>query len=376
MGISPTWGSSPPPMPPFAGDTIDAPEEYADGNVSPILVPAVPVPFPDEIVPFPPISQEPTRFPDEEPPSYFRSFVQIAETIFSELESFFEWCFSFSPPTEEEIVDACEKRQGRLAVDLIQRKKDLTWKGSEGEILLHVACRTGLPRVVSTLLQRGQDPRALDDKKRTPLHFAAESGSLEIVKKLISVGVEVDSPNKFGDTPLLCACEKERLDVAAYLLKQGADVGAKATVGLTPIERVFKRRNSRLAALLIKEGREAVLYPKALRGESILHRTWRLYSSRPEVRAFILGILDEGIDVDIRDSCKRTLLHYACDGIEDVEGIQELILRGADPHAEDDRHDTPMKMVERFRFDRTGLLFIMSKTEQRDFIQRQREQKS
>jgi ankyrin repeat protein len=170
---------------------------------------------------------------------------------------------------------------------------DYGHRGSEDELL--IVDGTCFPPVSQSL-----DPAARDRFGRSPLHIAAEVGDVERVAALIDARADINLPIRseerrsasWGDTPLHLAAVNGQVEAAELLLAAGADVNASNDRGAAPVH------------------------------VAVLHH------------AMMRVLIDAGADLDQRDKCNRTALHWAVTG--NLAGVMALLVQsGADPDARD-----------------------------------------
>ena len=173
--------------------------------------------------------------------------------------------------------------------------------------------------VLTARAQETKTASPSDDKPIKTLHYAAATGDVQQVKLNISKGTDINEKSSTGDTPLHYAVRHENKDVAELLIKEGADVNAKNKKGETPVHIALIKNNKELLDLLIAEGSKlSCIHLSAYQGDL------------DKVRHFV----EQGTDVDARDSNGATALHYAAvRGHQDV--VEFLIVRGADVNAKD-----------------------------------------
>ena len=111
-------------------------------------------------------------------------------------------------------------------------------RGTEGDTLLHVACRHAYAPAVRLLLAVDGAEALLRVRAGggcAPLHTAAAHGFLAGVRALVGAGAEVGAVERTGATALLLAVRARALLCAKELLTKKADVNASDAKGLTAL---------------------------------------------------------------------------------------------------------------------------------------------
>ena len=112
-----------------------------------------------------------------------------------------------------------------LQTVLIQYPERMSELNTNGENILHVACRYGHGDIVRYALSQSTMNLLCKSKNGiTPLHFASYKGHVEIVQQLVKYGVNIHEKDNGGSTPLHVACANNHEPVARYLILQGASI--------------------------------------------------------------------------------------------------------------------------------------------------------
>jgi len=187
---------------------------------------------------------------------------------------------------------------------------------------LHHAAADGKIEHVKLLISEGAD---VNEKTTvdTPLHYAVRYGHEDVAKLLIAKGAHLNERNAEGDTPLHYAAKYGHKNVAVLLITKGADVNAKNKNGDLPTHLALRghlgsAKKEVLELLIAKGPKLSCIQISAYKGDLA------------KVRSFV----EQGIDVDSRDSEGRTALYYAAiQGKRDV--VEFLLSRGANVNAKD-----------------------------------------
>lgn len=175
-----------------------------------------------------------------------------------------------------------------------------------GQTPLHLAANYGTAALVDTLLRHGADIAAKDGAGMTPLHIAAARGTNpKICEMLLQHGAELTERDFTGHTPI---------DMAA--IGAGGAVGAGSGSGSPEAE--FE------ATIRVLLSRGVSRYSShTLDGQLLL---WAVRNGHEDV---LKMILEQGVDVNVRDADGRTPLHWAAlFGMVDI--VRVLLENGAD----------------------------------------------
>ena len=255
-----------------------------------------------------------------------------------------------------------------LARFLITRGADPNARGTQGEPMLSLAAKSGVPELVQSLLQGGanldfftgasildaseverwlrSDPSlatAADHTGLTGLHYCAGSAlgrvsEAYVNKQLATIGLLLEAgshPNHEVDqgiaiTPLVACCTSGGVIPVIHRL---VDAGANANHpnALRSALRHFKQKRSAqnpVADALIDRGCDVDGLIDADR--TCLHA----YSHHEETQA-VRWLLERGASVHARTSDGRTPLHLAADRNNHTSVVKLLLEQGAEPDATD-----------------------------------------
>lgn len=214
--------------------------------------------------------------------------------------------------------------------------------------LLHFA---GSKEVAELLIAKGADVKANDAFGFTPLHFAAESDRIEVAQTLIAQGADINAQrqrelnfnmftpvwtprllrslpgNSMSTTPLFFARSPE---MAKFLIAKGADVNAKNKNGMTPLHIT---KSKAIAQILLAAGTKINIKEENARNgkrTTLLHNAAKI-----GFKELVQQLINNGANVVIRDSKKRTPLHYAA-----TKEVAALLM--LDINAKDESGNTPL----------------------------------
>jgi ankyrin repeat protein len=241
---------------------------------------------------------------------------------------------------------------------------------------LHVAAKSGYPRVVRLLVDAKADVNVLTTTGAAPIHFAAASGSSEAVTILLDAGADpnVREP-QWGQTPLMFAAAAGRTDAVNRLLARGADVratakvvdisarnrqdGAESRARNARIAEIQKQLAAAKAAAASAAGGSAAARPPRGRGDADSGGepeplgyadlvgaqgglSALLLASREGFDETVIALLDGGADINQVSAADHTspLLMATINGHFDL--AMQLLARGADVRLASDAGATPL----------------------------------
>lgn len=253
---------------------------------------------------------------------------------------------------------ACRMGDKEIATFLLSKGADVNAKSSAGRTPLLDALSFGHPDLVPLLVANGADVNAADSLRRTPVSIAIKGGYTEIVsllrqhgaketlfgavaendieevKRLIAKGADINAKNDSGATPLQWAAAGRGMDTMVKLLiANGADTEARTPSGLTPLDLARHREHATgerttIVNMLREHGAKGTLHGAACLGDI------------DEVKR----LLDEGADINAKSESGWTPLHWAVsEGHESV--VELLVARGADINAQFRLGGTPLSFA-------------------------------
>ena len=181
--------------------------------------------------------------------------------------------------------------------------------GTNGNDLLGMAAATCDERLVAVLLERGADPSSANAHGWTALHQAGYSGLPRLAQMLLDAGAPVDvSARGDGGTPLAVALFWGHREAAALLASRGVvPANLRVAGGLGRLELI--------ESLVDEDGRPSVA-AGANRGFYRPHSGFPPWKPSDEPRE----VVDEALSWAARN--------------DQVEALQLLVARGADPDGE------------------------------------------
>lgn len=190
----------------------------------------------------------------------------------------------------------------------------------------------------------------------TPLTKAAQKQSPEIVELLLDKGAMIDAPNTFGLTALMFTVSHGRVENCKVLLECGADMSLRDYNYESAFSLAVANDRPAVVKLLLKFGVD--VNAKDSKGGPMLQRAVmidhaevisiggeemkRVVESFSTTKLEIMRLLiDNGIEVDVRDVDETTTLHTAV-VVGDIEAVKIFLDAGANPNLVDDCNRKPL----------------------------------
>ena len=203
----------------------------------------------------------------------------------------------------------------KIAEILIEAHCDVNSKGHLGDTPLHTAIVRDNVGMVQVLLDAGCEREDMARDKMNPLLQATFRGKRDIVELLIKNGCNVQVRSFNGGTLLHVAIYN--IDVLDYLLEynqlvSGMMLDSVNDNGETPLHCAISQQQIDTAKRLIRSG--ASILAVNNKNESCLH--YAVQNNLDDI-AFIRLLVEEGVDLFIKDSRDN----YACEYANDIVGV-------------------------------------------------------
>lgn len=188
------------------------------------------------------------------------------------------------------------------------------------------ALLSGYESTVRILLERGSDIQGPHIEAGGLVSCAVETGQLAMLKLLVEFGADMNIPHD-GVYPLLRAVCSKRVstDIARFLLDNGAEIAPTDEGHKRIMEQVVERGTVDTARLLLERG---AIYPQDNFPYAVAYssvdciRLLIEYGIKPGIESLtratksqrlemVQVLLEEGFDLNTRDSRGSTILHYA-----------------------------------------------------------------
>ena len=240
---------------------------------------------------------------------------------------------------ETMLLAAAYRGQPQVVETLLKNGADISQRRFRDASALHEAVAdvtsenlAGKAAVLEILLNYRADKEVIDEDGHNPLHCAAQCGYLEIVKILIDNGANVNARSNLGDNPLDRAASRGDLAILKLLLDSGAEVNnSAAEEGCNGLGQAARHGHTSTVAFLLDHGAKAIS-PRHRKSELLLAArsgtaatvsllyTRGLVSQGPQslFEAVMIDpldvvklLLEQGIDINVRDRNGRSVLHFA-----------------------------------------------------------------
>jgi ankyrin repeat protein len=192
---------------------------------------------------------------------------------------------------------------------------------------------------------------AQNDFGMTPLISSVAFGHEEMVRFLLGKRADANaraSNDSSRDTALMLAADKQSTSIVKQLLARGANVRDYNKHGRNALHRAQGRPldnedaiRKEIVTMILEKDREGLINAQCTAGKTPLHLASE-YGNTP-IMAFLL---DQGADIEARDSGKRTALILAIESGW-PKAVELLLEWGAEQDIEDLMGRTPRKIARR-----------------------------
>jgi uncharacterized protein len=148
------------------------------------------------------------------------------------------------------LHQALLRRQGKIALFLLEKGADVQAPDTSGRTPLHLAVERGDAAMVKELLRRKADPTKRDRIGWTPLHHAAAKNRLEIATLLLDSGMSPNVLSELGGTALHEAAAGGSVEIVKLLVARGVDASVRSKPGVTALDLAREYKHPEIVALL------------------------------------------------------------------------------------------------------------------------------
>lgn len=214
----------------------------------------------------------------------------------------------------------------------------------QANALILKASDHGCTAVVAAMLDGGVNLEAQDRVGNTALIHAARAGQIAVVNILLARGADITHRDAAGSTALFAAVERNQTQAALLLLGHGANPDTPGRSGASPLAAAAFNANDAIAAALLAHHADATAVDRTGKPPIV-------YAAARAATPIVLRLLATGIDVNARYANDLTVLMWAsgyADGASVADGValvRELLVRGAQVEAADNRGRTPLMIA-------------------------------
>ncbi|KAH0277552.1 Pfs, NACHT and ankyrin domain protein, partial [Aureobasidium melanogenum] len=265
---------------------------------------------------------------------------------------------------------------------LVKSGADINIKSGQYSYALHAALANAHTEVALFLIESGANIHAKGGFKETSLYAAVHGGDLRMVRLLIKSGVDIHQINlinRLEDNALILACHKGSTQIVELLLDNGADVNIQAGYYLNALQSACSNFSStpqtEVVRLLLENGADvnakggeygtalcaasaycslevvqmlldkgADVNIRAGTSSSALQLSCAPAYNQPVNPELVRLLLHNGAEVNVQGGDCGTALYVACKKGFDIEIMQILLDKGADPNAHNQGSDTLLFM--------------------------------
>ncbi|GHM58644.1 MAG: hypothetical protein sL5_07220 [Candidatus Mesenet longicola] len=150
---------------------------------------------------------------------------------------------------------AAQKGHENVIEELIKAGADVNAIGEDNSTPLHQAAAGGYDNIVVKLIEAKADVNTIDKNINTPLHQAAKNNHKSVVRVLLDQKANISVRDDCGYDPLYLAVTEDHQDIVELLIKGGADINIiYDEYNTTPLGLAGEHNLENMAMLLIKNG--------------------------------------------------------------------------------------------------------------------------
>jgi ankyrin repeat protein len=158
------------------------------------------------------------------------------------------------------LVMAVQKKNDKLASELVERDSRLAATDANGRTVLWHSADLGLEKTTAALLDTGKIDLDQQDKDgRGAISQAAARGHIRIVRMLADKGADLELRSAAGNSLLMLAVLAEDPEIVDFLLTRRVDVNARNKLGNTALMLAAARAQDHVIERLIAAGADLQL---------------------------------------------------------------------------------------------------------------------
>lgn len=256
---------------------------------------------------------------------------------------------SYTPNTAgENAFTFIGRGRAKVTVELLQYLKGLgidpKGKTANGQTLAHTAARLGLDdQVLKFIADSGVNLAQADQDGNTPLMLAASRGELPNVTYWLATN-NVKAINTKGASALTNAVSFNKPEVVKLLIEKGADTRILDKEGhdlyyyvISNHRKGSLQRTSEIIDLLKASGADI----RRSANQGVLVHT----ALEKDDKELLGKLFDLGLNVNAKDKDGYTILHYAGMKAKNLDLLQFLVQKGADPRIKTELDETVLDLV-------------------------------
>ncbi|XP_071104740.1 ankyrin-3-like [Haliotis cracherodii] len=200
-----------------------------------------------------------------------------------------------------------------------QNMVDINSKGVDGMTPVLVAAFLGKRAVFEYLVEKGADTSVVDSDGNNILHLACRGDKMEMVKYLLTQNmVDINSKGVDGMTPVLMAVYWGYRAVFEYLLEKGADTSRVDSDGNNILHIACRGENVEIVKYVLTQNMVDI------NSKGVDGMTPVLVAAYWGYRAVFEYLVEKGADTSVVDADGNNILHIACRG-ENVEIVKYVL---------------------------------------------------
>ena len=220
----------------------------------------------------------------------------------------------------------------------INFKKGKKYNSSNNNVLCDAIKNNDL-ELFTLLIENGADPNLKNGLRQLPLVLAISENKFDMAELLIEAGADVNK-----DFLLYEVIGKNNYEGVKFLLEKGAKIEPNGKNFSALSKAIFTDKSFKIAQLLINNGANVNYLDNLTYCSGVIHEI-----SEFDFLEGIKFLLDNGVNINLKNHKGWTPLHAAIDGNASKETIELLLQNDADINAKDNNGKTPLEFAEEKR---------------------------